>query len=115
MPRSQQSMESRILEWFKHAPLAVAVLVLGLAKDAVKGRQPKSATPAKPMARKKVATAAPAKVAAHPTPNAKAAARVQKRKKRPARKAQRGQAAVGTGGASLDDLGDGPDLGEQNT
>lgn len=41
MPRSAQSPESKVLEYFHTAPLDVAEVVLGLAKGAVLGRQPK--------------------------------------------------------------------------
>lgn len=41
MPRATSSPESRILAYFKTAPLAAVAIVLGLAKEAVKDRQPK--------------------------------------------------------------------------
>jgi hypothetical protein len=39
MPRIPDSPESRILRWFRTAPLPVAVLVLGVVKDMVHERQ----------------------------------------------------------------------------
>lgn len=76
MPRSQQSMESRILEWFGTAPLAVAVLVLGLVKTSVGKRVHKGPKPAvKAKVKVKVAPAvAPA------TPKAPLKPKVKRRK-----------------------------------
>jgi hypothetical protein len=42
MPRSTQSRESGIVNYFKSADLAIAQVVLGLATDAVKERKAKS-------------------------------------------------------------------------
>ena len=43
MPRSTQSMEGKILQWFRTAPITSVWLVLELAKEAVKERQTKKA------------------------------------------------------------------------
>ena len=51
MPRSTQSMEGKILQWFRTAPITSVWLVLELAKEAVKERQTKKAeVPAVPAA-----------------------------------------------------------------
>ena len=39
MPRSSQSPESKVLEYFKTAPLAAVQVVIGLVKEIVKGRE----------------------------------------------------------------------------
>lgn len=107
MPRATQSKEAQILDYFKHAPLAVAVLVVGLVRDIIRARQPKVA-PAK-VAPKKVAAVAPkvaASKAATPakTP-VKPAAKPQKRKSRAKKHGARGQAALHSAGGQLEDLG----------
>jgi len=43
MPRAQESMEGKILKYFRTAPPAAVVLLLGLVKDAVRERQQGSA------------------------------------------------------------------------
>ena len=49
MPRSAQSKEHTILEWFGTAPIQVATVILGLAQAAVKARTP---VPVKPATRR---------------------------------------------------------------
>jgi len=99
MPRATQSKESQILDWFKHAPLAVAVLILGMAKDLVRERQPKARPTVKELEK---ILAPPATARAKATP---VHVKPAKRRKRVRRKAARGQVAVHTGAATLDDLG----------
>lgn len=71
MPRAVQSKESQILDFFRTAPLVVAVLVLNLAREAVKARGA-TKTPAKPKV-------APAPAAVVPAKTAKAKKRVRQR------------------------------------
>lgn len=82
MPRSTQSRESGIVNYFKTADLAIALVVLGLAKDAVHERQVRSAE-AKARATGSVpAKVKPPKPAAAPPP---AAAPRKRRKRRKAK------------------------------
>lgn len=109
MPRVQQTKESQILSWFKTAPLAVAVLILGLVKDTVHARQAigKRLQP-KPAAPK------PAPVAAtpvHAKPAAKAKAAKKRKRVRPSRSKGATVAAAGAGEAQLEDLGNGSEQG----
>lgn len=88
MPRAQESKETQILNWFKTAPLTVAVLILGLVKDGMRERVAKheaakkaqeaarnqpvpAATPARQSAPKPVAKKKTPKAAAKPAGKAK--------------------------------------------
>lgn len=41
MPRATEAPETRVLTFFKTAPITIALVILGLAKDVVKERQHK--------------------------------------------------------------------------
>lgn len=86
MPRTTQSRESGIVNYFKTAELAIALVVLGLAKDAVAERQTRS----KEAKARAQATAAPApRAVAPPVRSADGVSRPAKTKKRKARKARK--------------------------
>lgn len=70
MPRAQESMEGKILKYFRTAPPAAVVLLLGLVKDAVRERQQGAAPRAASTAPRPASTANH-----HPKPAAKKAAK----------------------------------------
>jgi hypothetical protein len=95
MPRAIQTKESQVLAFFRTAPMVVAVLVLNLAKEALRERQaikvPAVQAPKKP------AVKAPVKKAKPPVP--------QPRKRvRPSR-AKAAQRAASAHDAQVEDLG----------
>lgn len=118
MPRATKSSESQILNYFRTTPLAVAALVLGLAKDAVRERQAvseeakaRALKAQRSAAQKKAHKEKPAKPAkkAAPAPVARATATAhppaKKKRVRPSRaKAARPKPALEDGGYFEEDL-----------
>jgi hypothetical protein len=87
MPRAVESIEGKILKYFRTAPAAAVSLLLGLVKDAVRERQ--GGTGGIPPARKASTAPRPATTAANhhakpgPKPGKKAKAKKSHHKRKP--------------------------------
>lgn len=91
MPRAQQTSASKVVEFFRTAPLETADLVMGLCRDALLGRKAKS-NEARARALKAMRPAAPSPAAA-PAASSKPAGKKKAAKKAGAAKKAAGKKA----------------------